>query len=135
MGFLDKIREVAEEMERLAATESRPSRADEPGLLRRDGAHRIGPAGRGAASLAGNQRCHRPPLPSLSTGGQGASAGWYRASRRPPAPPTRPAPPTPAPPRGHRPATGFSLTPSDLPRAMILKEILGPPPGLSDEPW
>ena len=138
MGFFEKIREVAEEMERLAATEeaARLERMQQD-LLRQMELTGLGQPGQGATSsgpqsqarspggaetLRGRSRVPRPP----------AAPAQPRMAPKPPAqPPAQPATPS----QGLRPPSGFSLRASDLPRAIILKEILGPPPGLSDEPW
>jgi len=136
MGFFDKIREVAEEMERLAATEeaARLERMQQE-LLRQMEMTGLDQPGQGARSPGWQPEVPSPAAPQpLHRRSRGSRpAGAPAPARRPLTPPT--PPPAPAPPRGHRPATGFSLTPSDLPRAVILKEILGPPPGLSDDPW
>jgi len=138
MGFLDKIREVAEEMERLAATEeaARLERMNQE-LLRQMELTGLDQPGQGAMSSGWQPQGHPPGAPEplrrrSRTPRPSTAPAQPRTAPRPPAQP--PAQPATAP-QGLRPPSGFALTASDLPRAMILKEILGPPPGLSDEPW
>ncbi len=148
MGFLDQLRQVAAEVERQAAEQqaaslqrlreemlrqmepTAPGSVDGQGGREGEGLRREPLGSRAGTDSQAQPRRRGRGVKSAPLATEGApSRGTGALSRTSVEPastgpdPTRPSPLT------------LPLTVADLPRAMILKEILGPPPGLSDDPW